>query len=39
MRDYWLVAWVALGLGFTFRFPFVGVLIWELFGKKARSAD
>jgi len=31
MRDIWLVAWVSLGLGFTFRFPFVGVLIWEWF--------
>ena len=31
MRDIWLVAWVLLGLGFTFRFPFVGVLIWEWF--------
>lgn len=31
MRDIWLVAWLALGLGFTFRFPFVGVLIWEWF--------
>jgi len=31
MRDIWLVAWVALGVGFTFRFPFVGVLIWEWF--------
>ena len=31
MRDIWLVAWMMLGLGFTFRFPFVGVLIWEWF--------
>jgi probable O-glycosylation ligase (exosortase A-associated) len=31
MRDIWLVATVIIGLGFTFRFPFVGVLIWEWF--------
>ena len=29
MRDIWLVAWLLLGMGFTFRFPFIGVLIWE----------
>jgi probable O-glycosylation ligase (exosortase A-associated) len=31
MRDIWLVTWVFVGLGFTFRFPFVGVLLWEWF--------
>jgi probable O-glycosylation ligase (exosortase A-associated) len=31
MRDIWLLAWILLGLGFTFRFPFVGILLWEWF--------
>lgn len=31
MRDLFLVAAVAISLGFTLRFPFVGVLIWEWF--------
>src|SRR6476660_1944165 len=31
MRDLFLVAVVAISLGFTLRFPFVGVLIWEWF--------
>lgn len=31
MRDIWLVAWLLVGLGYTFRFPFVGMLIWEWF--------
>ena len=29
MRDIWLLAWLSVGLGLTFRYPFVGVLLWE----------
>src|ERR1051325_9822647 len=39
MRDIWLVAWVALGIGFTFRFPFVGVLLWEWFSLMSPHQD
>ena len=35
MRDIWLVAWLLLGMGYTFRYPFVGVLIWEWFSLMA----
>jgi len=31
MRDIFLVIVVFIGLGFTFRFPFAGVLLWEWF--------
>ena len=31
MRDIFLVVVVAISLGFTLRFPFIGVLIWEWF--------
>ncbi|HKU63648.1 MAG TPA: putative O-glycosylation ligase, exosortase A system-associated [Rhizomicrobium sp.] len=35
MRDLFLVAAVAISLGFTLRYPFVGVLIWEWFALMA----
>jgi len=35
MRDLFLVAVVAISLGFTLRYPFVGVLIWEWFSLMA----
>jgi putative inorganic carbon (HCO3(-)) transporter len=31
MRDIFLVVAVVIGLGFTFRFPFVGILLWVWF--------
>ena len=31
MRDLFLIGVVAISLGFTLRFPFIGVLIWEWF--------
>ena len=31
MRDLFLVGVVAISVGFTLRFPFIGVLIWEWF--------
>lgn len=31
MRDIFLVLAVAISLGFTLRFPFVGILVWEWF--------
>lgn len=31
MRDIFLVVVVAISVGFTLRFPFIGVLIWEWF--------
>jgi len=31
MRDIFLVVVVAISLGFTLRFPFIGVLVWEWF--------
>ena len=39
MRDLWLVAWTALGVGFTFRYPFVGVLLWEWFSLMSPHRD
>src|SRR5882724_1934779 len=35
MRDPFLVIVVLIGLGFTVRFPFVGVLLWEWFSLMA----
>ncbi|HJS45922.1 MAG TPA: putative O-glycosylation ligase, exosortase A system-associated [Rhizomicrobium sp.] len=35
MRDLFLVAAVAISLGFTLRYPFVGVLVWEWFALMA----
>jgi len=35
MRDLFLVAVVAIGLGLTLRHPFIGVLIWEWFAMMA----
>jgi probable O-glycosylation ligase (exosortase A-associated) len=35
MRDIFLIIIVAISLGFTLRYPFVGVLIWEWFAMMA----
>lgn len=35
MRDIFLIIVVAISLGFTLRYPFVGVLVWEWFAMMA----